>query len=143
MGETFAKKELQKKRAKKKQDKLEKKEERKNNNNKGKSFEDMIVYLDENGNLTDVHPDKQIKGKPIEPRSNQNSKDNVEAIEFTGTISSFFKDKNFGFIVEDITNANIFIHGNSVQESINIRDRVSYKKEKTAKGYAAFAVKKI
>ncbi len=143
MGETFAKKELQKKRAKKKQDKMEKKEERKANNNKGKSFEDMLVYLDENGNLTDVHPDKQIKGKPTETHNNSNNKPTTEGIQFTGTVALFFEDKNYGFISEDKTNANVFVHGNSLKEALKVKDKVSYKKERTPKGYSAFDVKKI
>jgi len=143
MADTFAKKELQKKRAKKKQEKLERREERKAVNNKGKSFEDMLVYLDEDGNLTDIHPDKQIKGRPEENKPRSTSTSNVEAMIFTGTITQFFDDKNYGFISEDKTKANVFIHGNSLKEKLTIRDRVSYKKEKTEKGYSAFEVTKI
>jgi S-adenosylmethionine hydrolase len=59
--ETFNKKEREKKRQKKQQDKLEKMQERKNNKEKGKSLDDMIAYLDENGNLTSVPPDPRKK----------------------------------------------------------------------------------
>ncbi len=54
--ETFNKKEREKKRLKKRQNKAEKKEERRSTSNKGKSFEDMLAYVDENGNLTSVQP---------------------------------------------------------------------------------------
>ncbi|WP_222597182.1 hypothetical protein [Chitinophaga pinensis] len=56
MSESFSKKELRNKKAKAKQDKAQRKEERKNNNNKGKSLEDMLAYVDENGNLSPVPP---------------------------------------------------------------------------------------
>ena len=55
--ETFGKKEKEKKRLKKREDKLEKKEERKSNSQKGASLEDMLMYVDENGQLTDTPPD--------------------------------------------------------------------------------------
>ena len=49
--ETWSKKEKEDKKKKKKKEKEQKKEERKAN--KGtKSFEDMIAYIDENGNFT-------------------------------------------------------------------------------------------
>ncbi len=54
--ETFNKKEMEKKRIKKKQDKALKREERKNDPNKAKSFEDMLAYVDENGNLSSSPP---------------------------------------------------------------------------------------
>ncbi len=59
MADSYNKKARQQKRAKKRQDKLERREERKTHNNKGKSTDDMIVYLDENGNFTDVPPERQ------------------------------------------------------------------------------------
>ena len=58
MADTFSKKQLQKKKAKKKSDKADKMEQRKNNNNKGKSLDSMIVYIDENGFLSDTPPVK-------------------------------------------------------------------------------------
>ena len=47
--ETFNKKEKEKKRLKQKQEKMEKMQERKANATKGKSLEDMMAYIDENG----------------------------------------------------------------------------------------------
>ena len=54
--ETYSKREKDKKRIKQRIDKAEKKEQRKANNNKGKSLEDMLAYVDENGNLSSVQP---------------------------------------------------------------------------------------
>ena len=51
-GETIGKKERDKKNKKKRQDKLEKMEWRKANAKKGKTLEDMMAYVDENGNLS-------------------------------------------------------------------------------------------
>jgi hypothetical protein len=55
--DTFAKREREKQRIKKQQEKLEKMKERKTNKEKPKSLEDMMVYLDENGNLSKTPPD--------------------------------------------------------------------------------------
>ena len=59
--ETFSKKEREKKRLKKKKDKEEKKEERQANAKKGQSLEEMIAYVDENGNITSTPPDPRKK----------------------------------------------------------------------------------
>jgi hypothetical protein len=45
-------------------DKAQRKEERKNNNNKGKALEDMLAYLDENGNLSTTPPSNDFADKP-------------------------------------------------------------------------------
>ena len=144
MADTFAKKERQKKKAKKKIDKAERREERKTNNNKGKSLEEMTVYLDEFGNFTDVHPDKQVK-KKINAKDIQLGAANVVDTnqEYTGTVALPFTDKNYGFITDDETRENIFVHNNNFLEIIIEKDRVVYRKEKTPKGYAAISVKKI
>jgi len=50
--ETFGKKEKEKKRKKQQQEKREKMEERKANAKKGKSLDEMMAYVDENGNIS-------------------------------------------------------------------------------------------
>jgi len=55
--ETFSKKKREKKKFKKQLDKKDKAEGRKANSNKGKSLEDMMAYIDENGNITSSPPD--------------------------------------------------------------------------------------
>src|SRR4051812_39479022 len=56
-GETFGKKEKEKKRLKDRQEKQEKMEHRKANAKKGKSLDEMMAYMDENGNLSSTPPD--------------------------------------------------------------------------------------
>lgn len=144
MAETFSKKELQKKKAKKKQDKADRREERKSNNNKGKTLEEMIVYLDEFGNLTDVPPDKQFKRKP-NPRENTQevTTQSPSVQQYTGMVTSFFVDKGYGFISEDQSRTSIFVHTNKCLEPIGEKDRVVFEKEKTPKGFAAIKVRKV
>ncbi len=145
MADTVAKKEKEKKRARKKKEKLEKREDRKTHNNKGKSLEDMLIYVDEMGNLTDVPPGKQQARKKINAEDIQIgvSHQVEEEVESTGTISLFFNDKAYGFITEDVTRANIFVHSNSFMESLKEKDRVTFKKEHTPKGISAINVRKF
>ncbi|MCW4468744.1 hypothetical protein OGH69_07210 [Flavobacterium sp. MFBS3-15] len=65
MADSFQKKESIKKNALKKKFKASKKLERKTNNNKGKGFESMIAYVDQNGHLTSTPPDQTVAGKPV------------------------------------------------------------------------------
>ena len=59
--ETFNKKEKEKKRLKERQEKKERMEYRKANATKGKSLDDMMAYIDENGNISSTPPDPKKK----------------------------------------------------------------------------------
>ena len=58
---TFGKRENEKKRQKKRLEKAEKKEERQANAQKGQSLDEMLAYVDENGNIVDTPPDPKKK----------------------------------------------------------------------------------
>jgi len=60
---TFMKKQLEKNRAKKKEDKEHRKQERKQNSNGGK-LEDMLSYVDENGELSSTPPEIKHPTRP-------------------------------------------------------------------------------
>jgi hypothetical protein len=53
---TFMKKQLEKNRAKKKEEKEHRKQDRQQNSTGGK-LEDMMAYVDENGNITSTPPE--------------------------------------------------------------------------------------
>jgi ATP-dependent RNA helicase RhlE len=144
MSDSFAKKEKEKQKAKAKQDKAQKMQDRKANNSKGKSLEDMMAYLDADGNITNTPPDDtkrreisldeiQLGAAPIIP----------EEVTKTGVVSFFNEAKGYGFITEDRTRENVFVHTNQLLQPIKEKDRVSYEKERTPKGYSATKVKKI
>ena len=59
--ETFSKKENEKKRLKKKNDKEEKRELRLASAKKGQSLDEMLAYVDENGNISSTPPDPTKK----------------------------------------------------------------------------------
>jgi hypothetical protein len=58
---SFNKKEKEKKRLTKRKDKEQKKEDRKATSSKGKGIDEMLAYVDENGNITSTPPDPKKK----------------------------------------------------------------------------------
>lgn len=145
--ETFSKKEREKKRLKKKKDKEEKKEERQANAKKGQSLEEMIAYVDENGNLTSTPPDprkkKIVNTEDIQlGASKQEDNELFEAIR-EGIVSFFNEPKGYGFIRDLKTQESIFVHINELTTPIKENDKVTFEIEIRQKGPSAVAVKKI
>jgi cold shock CspA family protein len=144
--ETFSKKENEKKRIKKKQDKQEKKEERKANSTKGKSLDDMMAYIDEDGNLSSTPPDprkkKIVKSEDMQistPR--QAAIDPAELIR-TGTVTHFNDSKGYGFIKDSQTQESVFVHINALDGPLKENDKVTFEVEMGQKGPNAVRVKK-
>src|SRR5437763_1527139 len=111
--ETFNKKEKEKNRLKKRQDKVEKMEERKASAKKGKSLEEMMAYIDENGNISSTPPDPRKK-KMFRQEDMQISVPKYEegkegdSIK-TGVVTFFNNEKGFGFIKDLQTQESVFI----------------------------------
>ncbi len=141
--ETYNKKEKEKKRLKKRQEKMLKREERKAN--ASSSFDDMIAYVDENGNLTDTPPDltkkKVISAESIELGVPKREEEDLSAK--VGKIEFFNDAKGFGFIKENETNEKYFVHVNGLLEEVAENDKVSFDLEQGMKGLNAVRVKKI
>lgn len=141
--ETFEKKNKEKKREKKRQDKLQKMEERKLNTKKGVPLEDMMAYLDENGDITDTPQDPRVK-KIFKQEDiviaipAGNERDNSR----TGTVQFFNEEKGFGFIIDDINRERIFLHSSNLSEPVQLNDKVQYEIEKGERGPAAVNVTK-
>ena len=143
--ETFNKKEKEKKRAKQRQDKAEKMEERKASGKKG-SLDDMMAYIDENGNISSTPPDPRKKkifnSEDVQigvPKQVINEED-----AFRSGVVTFFNDaKGFGFIKDAQTGESVFIHVNQLSERIAENDKVNFEVEMGPKGPSAINVKKI
>ncbi|MEO5998368.1 MAG: cold shock domain-containing protein [Chitinophagaceae bacterium] len=145
--ETFGKKEKQKKKLKDRQEKKEKMEERKNNVKKGKTLDEMMAYIDENGNISSAPPDPRRKkifnSKDMEigvPK--QEEREQVDPIR-TGVVTFFNQDKGFGFIKDMQTQESVFIHVNQLSEAVKENDKLSFEVEMGHKGPSAINVKKI
>ncbi|RYZ46031.1 MAG: cold shock domain-containing protein [Sphingobacteriales bacterium] len=144
--ETVGKKEKEKKKAKKRQDKEERKEERKANNSKGKGLNEMLAYIDENGNISDTPPDpakrKEINIEEIlisAPKHNPADRE----VERKGVVSFFNDAKGYGFINDLQSQESIFVHINNTSGPLKERDKVTFETEKGPKGLTAVKVKKI
>ncbi|MFN4971768.1 MAG: cold-shock protein [Bacteroidota bacterium] len=144
--ETFSKKEKEKKRLKKRQDKAQKKEERKANSLKGKSLEDMMAYVDENGNITTTMPDPKKKkvfiADDIRISVTRQVADPADSLR-TGKIAHFNHDKGYGFIKDAVSQESIFVHINSIDGVVKENDHVVFETEKGPKGISAIRVKKV
>jgi cold shock CspA family protein len=141
--ETWNKKEVEKKRAKKKQDKEQKKEERKANGSS--SFEDMLAYVDEYGNITSTPPDP-LKKIVIKEEDIQIAIPKLADIAPVDTVRkgivTFFNDsKGYGFIKDSDTQESIFVHINGLVDSIKENNKVSFEVEMGPKGPNAVNVK--
>lgn len=143
--ETFSKKEKEKKRIKKAQDKIDKAEDRKANSNKGKSLEDMMAYIDENGNISSTPPDpgkkKKFNSDDIQIGVARQEDIPMDTIR-TGKITFFNESKGYGFITDLQTQESIFVHVNAFVDPVKENDKVTFETEKGLKGLNAVKVKK-
>ena len=143
--ESINKKEKETKRFKKQKDKLLKSEERKKNS-QGGGLDNMIAYVDENGNITSTPPDpskkKVIDVESIQIGVSKRTEDDVPAIR-KGRIDFYNDQKGFGFIKEIGTQEKYFVHVNGLLDEIKEGDLVTFELERGIKGLNAFNVKKV
>jgi len=143
-SETFNKKENERKKQKRRKDKAEKKEERKANSDKGKSLEDMMAYVDENGNLTTTPPDPK-KRREIADEDIQigvfKRQELPEDLIRKGIVSFYNDSKGYGFIKDSANGNSIFVHANNLKQPIKDNNKVTFEVEKGPKGLTAVNVK--
>lgn len=142
--ESFNKKEIQNKKDKKRKEKEKKMLERKEN---GKaSFEDMIVYIDENGNQTTTPPDnsKRVEFNAEDIVIGVPKREDVEPEDKIrkGTVTFYNESKGYGFIKDSVSGDSVFVHVNQLSETITEGNRVSFEVEKGQRGPTAVRVKK-
>lgn len=146
--ETFNKKEKEKQRQKRKQEKEQRREERKASSEKGKGLDDMIAYVDEDGNITSTPPDpakkkSEIKTEDIEIGVSRKEEEDVGDLTRKGTVTFFNTSKGYGFIRDQDTQESIFVHVNGLEEEIHENDKVEFQTEKGPKGLNAIGVKRV
>jgi len=142
---SFIKQENEKKRLKKRQDKIQKKEERKSNSSDS-GFDNMIAYVDENGNLSNTPPDpskkRKVDASTIEIGVSRREEQEVPAVR-SGKIDFFDDSKGFGFIKETGTQEKYFVHVKGLLQEVKEGDNVTFELERGMKGMNAVRVKKI
>lgn len=145
--ETFSKKEKEKKKLKKRQDKEQKKEERKVTSTKGLGIDEMLAYVDDDGNITSTPPDPKkkriVKQEDIQIGvSRQEPLDPADLLR-KGTVTFFNTSKGYGFIKDHDTQESIFVHQNALEGPIKENDKVTFEVEKGLKGLNAINLKVI
>ncbi|MGK6352179.1 cold-shock protein [Parapedobacter sp. DT-150] len=147
--ETFSKKENTKKRLQKKKEKEQRREEKRQTagSAKGKSLDDMLAYVDENGNITNTPPDpKKLRVVSAEEIaiSTPRLEDTEDANGMrTGRVAYFNEPKGYGFINDSTSGERIFVHINDLTEPIGEGDRVEFVMVKSPRGFQANSVKKL
>lgn len=145
--ETFNKKEKEKNKIKARKEKQEKMQERKANAKKTNSLEDMMAYVDENGNISSTPPDpkkkKSFKEEDVQIGVPKQEDINPADLIRTGTVTFFNDAKGFGFIKDSQTQESIFVHVNQLKEALKENDKVTFEVENGMKGLNAIHVKKV
>ncbi|MEO7992064.1 MAG: cold shock domain-containing protein [Chryseolinea sp.] len=145
--ETWNKKETEKKKEKKRKEKEQRKEDRKANAKEGISFDDMIAYVDENGNLSSTPPDptkkRIIKEEDIEIGVPKQA--DMRDVDPTrkGKVTFFNDSKGYGFIKDSDSQDSIFVHVNGLIDAIKENDKVTFEVEMGMKGPNAIRVKVV
>ena len=144
-SETFNKREKEKKRLQKRNEKDQRKEDRKAGK-ETKSFEDMLAYVDENGNLTSTPPDftkkRVIKETEIDLTSRNKGGTASPALR-QGSVKYFDPAKGFGFIKESQSQEEFFFHYSSADFSPTQGDKVTFETEMGPKGPNAVRILKV
>jgi cold shock CspA family protein len=143
--ETFNKKELEKRRVQKRKDKEQRKEDRKANAKDGQSLDDMLAYVDEDGNISSTPPDPTRKKSIIKTEDivtgSRNNESHAALMIRKGKVTFFNTSKGFGFIKDLQSGQNVFVHANALTVPIKENDTVTYETVKDLKGLSAIKVK--
>jgi cold shock CspA family protein len=144
---TVNKKDKEKKKLQKRKEKEQRKEERKANAKEGKTLEDMMAYVDENGNISSTPPDPQNRRNSVKMDDiliGARKRDEIVGGTVRKGRVTFFNDsKGYGFIKDEQTQESIFVHANSLTVPIKENDNVMFETEKGNKGPVAVNVKKV
>jgi cold shock CspA family protein len=135
--ETWNKKETEKKKQKKRQDKEQKKEERRANAKESSSLDDMLAYVDENGNISSTPPDpnkkRNIREEDIQIGVPKQGNVKMDIIR-KGIVTFFNDSKGYGFIKDSETQESVFVHINGLIDPIKENNKVIFEVEMGHKG---------
>jgi len=145
MAESWNKKDREQRKQKAKKEKAEKMQERKEKDKKG--YDDMIAYLDENGNLSATPPDPrkkvEIKLEDIQIGVPEYVPPTQAELTRTGKVTFFNNAKGFGFIKDQVSQESIFVHANNLSVPIKENDKVTFEVEPGQRGPMAVNVKLV
>jgi cold shock CspA family protein len=141
--ETFSKKEVRSKAEKKRKEKAEKRAAKKDQGKKS-GLDNMLAYVDENGQLTSTPPDpkkkKTFKAEDIVIAVPTRTNEAYDPIK-KGVVAFFNDSKGYGFIKDSETKESFFVHINNIEDEIKEGNLVSFEIEMGQKGPTAVKVK--
>ena len=145
MAETWSKKEREKKKQQNRKEKAERKQERKENSKSGKSLDEMLAYVDENGNFSSTPPDprKKINIKAEDIQIGVPKQSDIDPAELVrkGIVTFFNESKGYGFIKDKETQESVFVHVNSLLDPVKEQSKVTFEIEMGPKGANAVNVR--
>ncbi len=145
-SETSSKKEVRKKQEQNRKEKEKKRLERKTKSRNGNSLDDMIAYVDENGNLSSTPPDltkrKIINAEDIDITGYKSKEQDPVDLIRTGVVTYFNDSKGYGFIKDLKSQESVFVHINVLTEPLSEGNKVTFEVERGPKGLTAVNVKK-
>ena len=141
---TFNKKEREKKKHQKRKEKeakrLDKKDQEVNS-----SLDNMMVYLDTNGNFVSTPPD--LTKTEVDETSIQISTPKSIPIDMDserrGKVTFYNDQKGYGFIEQDGTQEKFFLHHSNLVDTVQEGNKVKFKIKKGDKGFDAIDVKVV
>jgi cold shock CspA family protein len=144
--DSFNKKDQEKARLKKRKEKDQKKEDRKANSRKGKGLDEMLAYVDFDGNIVSAPPDprmrQEINLEDIQISVSKRSESDVPDEPKKGVVTFFNESKGYGFIKESETKQSVFFHIKELEEPVRENDQVAFETERGPKGINAVKVRK-
>ena len=139
MAQTSSKRDREKLKEQKRKEKQQRKEERQSS---GKSsFEDMIAYIDENGQLHSEPPEKRKTGMDLADIEISTPKQGSAALEpKKGVVDHFNASKGYGFVKDSSNNIKYFFHISSAPQTIKVGDYVTFEIERSTRGINAVQI---
>ena len=138
-SQSFRKRENEKKKQAKRVDKQKRKVERQAAG--PSSMDEMIAWVDENGNLTSIPPEErdgkraEIKLEDIDVSTPRQEYVEVEPLK--GLVEYFNSDKGYGFIKDQQSNEKYFFHISNAPQDIAEGKQVTFELERGVRGINA------
>lgn len=140
-SQSFGKRENEKKKQAKRLEKQQRKEQRQAAGTA--SADEMIAWVDEFGNLTNIPPEERVRQK-VEVRAEEiavSTQRREEVDErLTGRVEYFNAEKGYGFIKDMASTEKYFFHISSAPAEIAEGRKVTFELERGARGMNAVGV---
>lgn len=139
---TTGKKDREKLKLQKRQEKIKRKEERVGGG--ARSFDDMLAYVDVNGQLQSTPQDRMGAEIDVEDIVISIAKqEQVELLPLEGRVDHFNESKGYGFIKESLNNEKYFFHISSAPANIAEGAIVTFEIERGVRGINAVRISMI